>query len=272
MEDLHLAGFSTDDQEFLREIDADPTMNVGDKDMLLFNKYLQTRNKYVLTELINALMPLALRMASKYKRGGVVSDGHFKVMVLKNIGMALQNYDPSQGAKLSTYVANCMIRLMRDMTKSMNMVNMGEQQTYDLPKLRTAADQLRDNLDRDPTHAEIANHYNRTLKDQGKFVAGKAWDADRVKQLFDRDYRDHYESNNALTTANNTFDQSDMVLNYIREHLTPEERTLFEDLNKELSGNEITAKMGDINVNRLNYVKKKLVEKVDRLRREMGQI
>ena len=268
-EEILTAGLSNYDKQFIASIDSDPTLKISEKDMLLFNRYLQTRNKYVLTELVNALMPVALKMASKYNRG-VVADGHFKALVLQNIGYAIQSYDSSKGASLGTHVGTCMQRLMREMTKSQNMVNMGEQHTYNLPKIQNAAEQLREQLGRDPSHDEIANHYNQTLKDMGKFEPKKAWTGTEVGKLLNKDYSDHYESNNAVATAINVFDQSGMELKYVEENLTPDELKLFNLIKAEHKGDYVASMIG-VDTNGLNYRKKKLIEKIKGLRQELGK-
>ena len=269
-EEIRMYGISDHDKQFLNDIDADPTLKLSDKDMLLYNKYLQSRNKYILTELVNSLLPVALKMAAKYQKG-TVSDGMFKSMVFQNISYAISSYDPSKGASLSTHVGTCMQRLMRSTSKFANMVNMGEMQTYDFPKLKNAAEQLSSQLGRDPTHQEVADHYNQTLKDLGKFEPSKAWTGEAVEKLFSKDYKDHYESNNPLTTTNNSFDQSNILLNYIEKNLTPDELRLYKLLQAGHSGQEISSELG-LDTNGLNYRKKNLVKKIDSLKGKLGTI
>ena len=265
----------------VQQMEREFELTMGDKDMVLYNRYKQTYDPRDLANLVNALMPLAMKMANKYKRG-TISNAGFNLLIMKHLGTAINKYDPSRGAKISTYAANYMLKLLRDMGKASNMVYMGEDETTAYPRVQMAIGQLQSVLGRDPTHHEIAHRYN---ENQG-FIASKrknefkAMTHNDVQRLLSRDFRDHFESNNALTTVNNQFDNSDRILKYIRDNLTDNERLVFDAKNRGESVEEIVTKLPDLpgdtaeqKRNAYNYrYNKPLWDKVTRLRTEIGEI
>jgi len=172
---------------------------------------------------------------------------------------AIENYDDSKGAKLSTHVSNYVRKIRRQNYKYQNAAKLPENLQREFGNFRTAVEDLSSELDRDPTDSELASKLG--------------WKQHNVKNFRNRLYQDVYESGSTMSTATTSFSDNTVLLDLVRESLDPQELKVYENQIKEkkdqLSNTALARKLG-VNQNRLQYIKRKVVDKAKNIKNDMG--
>src|SRR5579862_7528263 len=93
-----------------------------------------------------------------------VPESAFKLVLQDHFIGALRSYDPSRGAALNTHVENRLHKAKRYNARNQNLAYLPEGQISQISPINKAHDELRSELGRDPTNAEIGEHLGLTEK------------------------------------------------------------------------------------------------------------
>ncbi len=113
-------------------------------------------------KLIRSNLRLVVKIAHDFKGRGLplldlISEGNIGLM------KAVEKFDPSKGAKLSSYSAWWIKQSMRRaLSNQSRIIRIPVQSATKIGKIQTARAQLKEKLGRDPTDAEIAETVNLT--------------------------------------------------------------------------------------------------------------
>lgn len=222
------------------------------KDMELYNKWRQTGSKAHMSALVNQLSPLIHREVS---RGA----GTLPLAALNAEGKiwainAIKTYDPSKGFALSTHVGSYLRKVRRMNYKYQHTARLPEDMKLDYPKWNMAENQLREELNEDPTEKQVAERLG--------------WSQGKVVKFRNRVFKDNIESGNENATETSQYSDSNLMLKYMLAQLTPDEKFILEN-KKKISATDMAKKLG-VDNNRLNYLQKKLRMKLEKLKLETG--
>lgn len=218
----------------------------------LYKKYKESGSKKDRTKLVMELQPI---MHKKFTSlAGSLPDSALKTEIAKHAVGAIENFDPTKGAKLSTHVFNHIAQASRLNYTYQNIVRMSEdKQQGKFKHYRKAYDDLNAELLREPTPAELAKRLE--------------WNEKEVEDLQKNLYQDIYESNMEFLGAASEHSDEKTMMNHIRTSLNEEERALMDSRFERLSQEEM-AKKHNMDINRLNYSHRKLVNKIRQLKEE----
>ena len=222
------------------------------KDQQLFHAWKQSGSKKDLGALITHLNPIIYHEVSR--ASGSLPVAALSAEAKKWAVKAVQTYDPDRGVALSTHVMSILPKVRRLNYKHQNAVRLPENMQLKFHEYNRAVTQLSDELNRDPEDHEIAKRLG--------------WSKGVVVKFKNRLFSDLFEGNNERPTEFATYDDSALKLQEIISHLTPEEKFIF-DNKKNMSQSELAARLG-VNINRLNFLSRKLVDKLTTLKQEVG--
>jgi len=169
-----------------------------DRSAALFLRYQATRDAALRAEIVTRHLPLARSLARSFDTSRVPFDD---LMQVASIGLikAVERYDPAFGTAFSTFavptIRGEIQRYFRDHTWGVRPPRDLQERALALLK---ASDQIRGELGRSPTAAELAERVGATVEEvlEGLY-AGQARDGDPIEQpADDRDdglpYRDSF--------------------------------------------------------------------------------
>lgn len=224
---------------------------VRKRDMELYEAYMQTKSPHDLHALVNQLSPL---IHTEVKRAsGTLPTPALAAEAKKWTIHAIQNYDPAKGTQLSTHVTNYLQKVRRLNYRHQNTARLSENNQLIFHKYNNAMQGLSERLSRDPTEEELAAELGWSKKAVVKFKSGI--------------FQDIVESSKEKASEFSRFDSSKPLFEHMMDQLSPEEKIIMEHAGT-MSSTELAAKLG-VNVNRLNYVKGKMVTKLKGIQNEM---
>jgi DNA-directed RNA polymerase specialized sigma subunit len=223
-----------------------------ERDMQLFHEWKNTGSKQALGKLINQLSPVIYHEVRN--QSGTLPTPALSAEAKKWTLRALQTYDPEKGVLLSTHVSNYLPKIRRMNAKFVNAVRLPENLHYQFNTFNKSLQDLTDELGREPNDDELSKHLNWTKPQVVKFKG----------MLF----ADLLESNSARPSEFTRFNDQTVILDHIKSQLTPQERVIFDNKGY-LSSTELAEKLG-INLNRLNYLTSKMVDKIREIQLETG--
>lgn len=221
------------------------------KDMALYNTWAGTKSKQDMTKLVNHLSPLIYREVSRaagtLPLAALNAEG--KIWTIK----AIKTFDPAKGFALSTHVTNYLQRVRRMNYKYQHAARLPENMKIEFHKYNTALGQLSDELNRDPTEEELAAHLG--------------WSKPAVIKFKKNIYSETPDGTNEKATEVSEYSDSNLLMNEVMRHLTPEEKIIMKYKGK-ISATELADKLG-VNGNRLNYLQSRMVDKLMKLKTEL---
>jgi DNA-directed RNA polymerase specialized sigma subunit len=130
-----------------------------------------------------------------------VNESAFRAELHKHMIKAFQDYDPDRGASLRTHIENRIQKAKRFNSKYQNFAYIPEEPAGYIGRINRATDELKEDLGREPTHAEIAKQVNNndpkarlTGKKVGDIITfqrkdqpGSQWTFDPVARTSDRE-------------------------------------------------------------------------------------
>ncbi len=147
---------------YLKDISHIPTMKPQDERALI--EKIKGGDEAAKWKLITSNLRLVVKISNSYKGFGVplpelISEG--------NLGLinAVKKYDPTKGAKFSTYAAwwiKCEIR--KNLLKHCKVLNMPSTVAYLIMKVKSTHATLEEQLGREPTDAEIGKALKLTAR------------------------------------------------------------------------------------------------------------
>jgi DNA-directed RNA polymerase specialized sigma subunit len=224
------------------------------RDQELYESWKETGDKKTLGELVNQLNPL---IYSEVKRAsGSLPTSALSAEAKKWTYKAIQTYDPTKGASISTHVVGYLPKIRRMNYKFQNMVRLPENLQLKYHDYNQAVTNLSDRLNRDPSDEEIAKELNWSKAATVKYKSGL--------------YADLVESAAMKPTEYKQFDNNKILYDYIMSQLTTEEKLIFDNKGT-MPASELASKVG-VNINRLNYLSSKLIEKIKTLKQDVGLV
>lgn len=222
-------------------------------DQELFEQYQKTKSPSDLHKLLNQLNPL---IQTEVKRAsGTLPTPALQAEAKKWAIHAITTYDPSKGTQLSTHVTNYLQKVRRINYRYQNAARLSENNQLIFHKYNNAVQGLQERLSREPTDEELANELNWTKKAVVKFKAGI--------------FQDIVESSKDKASEYTRFDYQKPLMEHIISQLTPEEQIIMENVGS-MSSPDLAKKLG-VNINRLNYLKSKMVKKIKATQDEMSR-
>lgn len=231
---------------------AKPFIDYKQRDLDLYNKWKQGKDKKALAELMKSLHPIIYsevrRQSHTLPESALSAEAKYWTI------RALETYDPSKNVAVSTHVMNYLPKIRRLNYKYQNAARLPENVHREWDTLDKAVKHLQETLLRDPTDEEVAAHLGWS----------KAFTT-RFRQSL---YQDLVESKNERPLQTSQFNTDQLLLQHILDKLDDQEKMLL--MNKgTMPASELAAKMG-VNVSRLNYLTAKLRDKIAAMQREIG--
>jgi DNA-directed RNA polymerase specialized sigma subunit len=128
-----------------------------------------------LAPLLTAYAPLVNQKMRLWKAPTVPEDA-FRAELQKHVIRAFESYKPDRGAALSTHVENHIRKAIRYNIQNQNLAYIPEAQVAQISPINRARDQLREDLSRDPTHEEIAQHMGMPVKKVKRILSSQRRD------------------------------------------------------------------------------------------------
>lgn len=127
-----------------------------EKELELWKKYKEQGDKEAKRELISSLTPLIRSQANKYKNSGLPYPA-LELEGRKLTSIAIDNYDPNQGAALNTWVTTNLRKLSRYTNQYQNVGSIPEPRALMLGRYHAIYSNLEDEKGREPTVEELAD-------------------------------------------------------------------------------------------------------------------
>ena len=117
-----------------------------------------------LEPLLKAYAPIFAQKMRAYRAPSTGPESAFKGEIEKHFIAALKSYDPTRGAAINTHVEQRLKKVMRYNNRYQNLAYIPEGQSKYIGKLQKAQTELKEELGREPTHKEIADHLGMPVK------------------------------------------------------------------------------------------------------------
>ena len=222
------------------------------KDQQLWETWKQTGSKKHLGELVEQLSPVIY--SEVHRASGTLPTAALGAEAKKWTIKAIQSYDPSKGTTLSTHVMNYLPKVRRMNYKYQNAVRLPENMQLKYHEYNRQLTQLTDQLNREPTEEELSK--------------ALGWSKPQVIKLKNSMFADLIESSSDRPGVYIQFNQNSILMEHLMSQLTSDEKLIFEYA-KGTPSNEVADKLG-VNLNRYNYLRKKLIDKIQNIKHEIG--
>ena len=147
----------------------------------LFERFHRTRDEAVREQLVENYLPLARTLSQRYRQSSESMDDLFQVAAL-GLVKAIDRFDPGRGRPFHAFAVPTILgelkRHFRDRVLPLHLPRGLKEQTL---AVKRAADELRSELDRAPTVAEVADRSD--LEVEEALEALSALDASRTVSL-----------------------------------------------------------------------------------------
>lgn len=215
-----------------------------------YNRYLETGSVRDRTRTVMALKPVLFKKHQQL--AGSLPDSALSAEITKHAINAIDNYDPTRGAKLSTHVFNHIAQASRLNYTYQNAVRMSEdKQQGKFKHYKKALDDLNSELSREPTDKELADRLKWTVKEVDSLKSGL--------------FSDIFESRQEVANEASQFSDDKTLMNHIMSGLDAKETKFFNDKTSGMSQSDMSARYS-MDVNKLNYTGRKLADKVRSLK------
>ena len=136
-----------------------------------------------LEPLFQRFQPLINQAVSQW-RAPTIPKSVFEAEVKEHMIKAFNTYDPSKAA-LSTHVTNSVMKAHRYNDRHQNMAYIPKGQTQFIGTIQKAQNELNEQLGRDPSRDEIADHLRMSPKRVGRIMTSMRKDVSSSKFEFD---------------------------------------------------------------------------------------
>lgn len=235
-----------------KETPSSPTQDARTRDLELWHQWKQSGSKKHLGELIDQLSPLIYHEVQR--ASGSLPTSALAAEAKKWTVKAVQSYDPDKGTTLSTHVMNYLPKVRRMNYKFQNAVRLPENMQLQFHEYNKALNDLSEQLNREPTPDELAHRLG--------------WSKALVVRFGSRLYADMIESQSERPAEYAQFNENSILMDHLRQQLTHDELFMLDNADK-LSVKEMCARM-NVNLNRYNYLRRKLVDKIAHIKQEIG--
>jgi len=188
------------------------TPQTQDKDAALYAAWKKSRSSNDMEQLLRQLDPLI--QAEVNRRSGTLARplllGQAKILTVK----AIENYDPTRGAKLSTHVTNQLQKLSRVNYAHQNALRISEHSMVAYRSYNIALEDFKTDNGREPSSEELADH----LK----------WSPKKVEQFRSQFNRPEWIESKEAPSDMFTPYQHDPTINYAYQSMSPRQQTIFD--------------------------------------------
>lgn len=226
--------------------------NVKNKDQEAYETWKASGSKKDLGILMNQLSPIIY--AEVKRASGSLPTAALSAEAKKWAFKAIQTYDPTKGTAISTHVMNYLPKIRRLNYKFQNAVRLPENMQLRYHDYNHALVALTEELNREPTDEEMAKRLG--------------WSKPHTVKFKNSLYSDLIESNSERASEFTQFNEQAILMEHMMNQLDYQEKFILENT-KLMSSTELAAKIG-VNLNRLNYLKNKLKEKITTIQAESG--
>ncbi len=225
---------------------------VKDQDQALYEQWKSTGSKAHMGQLVNSLSGLIF--AEVQRASGTLPRAALTAEAKKWAIKAIQTYDPSKGTTISTHVANYLPKTRRLNYKFQNAVRLPENMQLKFHEYNHTLTTLSEELNRDPTDEELATRLG--------------WSKPQTVRFKNSLYADLIESGEANGHEYTHFNENAILMEHLMSQLDEQEKFILNN-SKAFSSTEMAKRLG-VNLNRFNYLKNKLVEKIRSIKHESG--
>jgi DNA-directed RNA polymerase specialized sigma subunit len=232
--------------------DAEYYQGLKDKDQELYERWATTKSKTDMGKLMSSLAPLVYKEVRR--ASGTLPVAALSAEAKKWTIKAIQSYDPSKGALISTHVGNYLPKVRRMNYKFQNAARLPENLQLKFQSYNHELAALTELLNREPTDAEMATALGWTKPQTVRF-----------KSML---YSDLVESSSEKDSEYSRFNEGAILMEHLMSQLDYQEKFILEN-SKVISASEIARNLG-VNTNRFNYLKKNLQNKIELIKRDSG--
>lgn len=223
------------------------------KDQDAFDAWKQTGSKKHLGLLMDQISPIVY--AEVQRASGSLPTAALSAEAKKWAFKAIQTYDPSKGTTIATHVNNYLPKVRRMNYKFQNAVRLPENMQLKYHDYNFAITTLTDELNREPSDEELAHRLG--------------WSKPQTVKFKNSLYADLIESANERPSEFTQFNYNALLMEHTMSQLSAEEKYILDSLQTKISSTELANKLG-VNINRLNYLKAKLIAKIKKIQEESG--
>lgn len=222
------------------------------KDLELWQQWKDTGSKQHLGKLIDQLSPLIYHEVQR--ASGSLPTSALAAEAKKWTVKAVSTYDPSKGTTLSTHVMNYLPKVRRLNYKYQNAVRLPENMQLKFHEYNKALTDLTEELGRDPNPEELAKRLG--------------WSKPHVVKFGNSLYADMIESQSERAAEYTQFNDKTILMQHLLQQLDETETFILENSDK-LSVKQMCDHLG-VNVNRYNYLRRKLIQKIQGIQQDIG--
>lgn len=222
------------------------------KDQEMWETWKRTGTKKDLGNLLDQLGGVIY--GEVHRASGTLPTTALKLEAEKWAVKAIQTYDPTKGTTISTHVSNYLPKVRRLNYKYQNAVRLPENLQLKFHEYSRHLNQLTEDLNRDPTDEELSKSIG--------------WSKPQVVKFKNSLFSDLIESSSDKPAEFKQFDNQAILMAHLMDQLSPDELFMFNNA-KIMPATEIAAKLG-VNINRYNYLRTKLIEKIQTIMRDIG--
>jgi DNA-directed RNA polymerase specialized sigma subunit len=228
-------------------MDNKPVFNISEakqKDIAAYNHWKQTGDKASLGLLMKQLHPVIYSQVERVS--GTLPKAALSAEAKNWTIKAIDSYDPSKGASLSTHVLNYLPKIRRLNYKYQNSARLPENLQLQYTNFQTGVSHLQETLGREPNDEEIAKHLG--------------WSKPLVARFKGSLYEDLVESVSQRPVEVTQFNENKFLLDHILSQLTAEEKFILLD-SPSMTAQQAADHLG-VNLSRWNYLKGKLAIRI----------
>lgn len=221
------------------------------KDIDAYNKWKTVGDPESLGILMKQLNPIVY--AQVERASGTLPKSALSAEAKRWTYKAIESYDPSKGASLSTHVMNYLPKIRRLNYKFQNSARLPENMQLQYSNFQGSVSHLQETLGREPSDAEIA-------KDIG-------WSTPQVFKFKNSLYEDLVESASQRPKEVTQFNQNKFLLDHILSQLNEQEKFILLEA-PDMSATQAAQHLG-VNLSRWNYLRSKLKDKIQAMKNEI---
>lgn len=232
------------------------TVETKSKDLDLWKTWKRTKSPQDLQALITQMSPIIDREVRKWS--GAMSASLLRAEGVRIAVEAFGKFDPNAGTAISTFVASRLPKMSRIVYSNQNIARLPENKVLLFRAYNTAQSELIDNLGRDPTTSELADHLGWSMKKLTQFQR-EATRKEYVESEAHPDFAD---------------EKHEHVVDFFHHDLPPMQQHIFEYSTgyggqAVLSNAQIMKKL-KLTQGQLSYQKALLVKRVQELQKTRG--
>lgn len=229
-----------------------PLPTARSKDQELYAVWSADKSKRNMSNLVKQLHPIIY--SEVRRQSGTLPEAALASEAKKWAIKAIQTYDPSKGAGLSTHTTNYLAKTRRLNYKFQNAARLPENLHRQFSEFRNTVSHLNESLNRDPTDEEIADELG--------------WSKPAVIKFKGSLYDDLTESASLRPTETSQFNTNTFLMAHIMDQLDPQEKFILAN-RKDMNSTQLAEAL-KVNTSRLNYLISKLTAKIAGIKQEIG--